>query len=224
MESPTYIDPRCFRFDTCVGSDNIPWGDGMNNAVITMGRTTNTNYSTQLGFGKNGAYLRTFQNKALDTTTPWQKFIVDDGNGNVSITGTLTTDLLNVDSNASVKGNLNVSGTLTTDLINCNSDISAYGFYEKSDERLKTFSDSVEVNLDKLSSLRKSHFTYNDDESKKQHIGVSAQEVQKLYPEVVNEDEDGYLSVDYAKLSVIALKAVDELYARLLKLEAKINA
>lgn len=207
VTSPTYIDSRGFRFDTCVGSENIPWGDGMNNAVITMCRTTNTNYSTQLGFGKNGAYLRTFQNKALDTTTPWQKFIVDDGNGNVSITG-----------------NLNVSGTLTTDLINCNSDISAYGFYEKSDERLKTFSDSVEVNLDKLSSLRKSHFTYNDDESKKQHIGVSAQEVQKLYPEVVNEDEDGYLSVDYAKLSVIALKAVDELYARLLKLEAKINA
>lgn len=207
MTSPTYIESRGIRFDTCVGSENIPWGDGMNNAVITMCRTTNTNYSTQLGFGKNGAYLRTFQNKALDTTTPWQKFIVDDGNGNVSITG-----------------NLNVSGTLTTDLINCNSDISAYGFYERSDERLKTFSDSVEVNLDKLSSLRKSHFTYNDDESKKQHIGVSAQEVQKLYPEVVNEDEDGYLSVDYAKLSVIALKAVDELYARLLKLETKINA
>ena len=89
---------------------------------------------------------------------------------------------------------------------------------------MKTFSDSVEVNLDKLSSLRKSHFTYNDDESKKQHIGVSAQAVQKLYPEVVNEDEDGYLSVDYAKLSIIALKAVDELYSRLLKLEAKINA
>ena len=162
-----------------------------------MCRTTSTNYSTQLGFGKNGAYLRTFQNKALDTTTPWQKFIVDDGNGNVSITG-----------------------TLTTDLINCNSDISAYGFYEKSDERLKTFSDSVEVNLDKLSSLRKSHFTYNDDESKKRHIGVSAQEIKEIYPEIVSGDDK--LTVDYTKLSVIALAAVDELHKKNVELEARL--
>lgn len=214
------------RFDTLMGGEVLGSGKstGYNNAILSISRYSNANYTTQLGFSGIGTYVRIFNDKAPDTTTPWQKFIVDDGNGNVYIPGTLNTDLLKVDSDASVIGNLNVSGTLTTDLINCNSDISAYGFYEKSDERLKTFSDSVEVNLDKLSSLRKSHFTYNDDESKKQHIGVSAQEVQKLYPEVVNEDEDGYLSVDYAKLSVIALKAVDELYSRLLKLEAKINA
>lgn len=197
------------RFDTLLGGEVLGSGKstGYNNAILSISRYSDANYTTQLGFSGNGTYVRIFTGKAADTTTPWHKFIVDDGNDNVYI-----------------PGNLNVSGTLTTDLINCNSDISAYGFYEKSDERLKTFSDSVEVNLDKLSSLRKSHFTYNDDESKKQHIGVSAQEVQKLYPEVVNENEDGYLSVDYAKLSVIALKAVDELYSRLLKLEAKINA
>lgn len=132
--------------------------------------------------------------------------------------------------NVAITGNLNISGTTTTDLLNVDSDASvagcvyAMGYYESSDERLKTFNKPVNVDLDALSALRKSHFTYNADDTNKDHIGVSAQEIQKLYPEVVNENEDGYLSVDYAKLSVIALKAVDELYSRLLKLEAKINA
>lgn len=93
-----------------------------------------------------------------------------------------------------------------------NGSITAYSFFETSDERLKTFTDDIDIDLNKLSDLRKSYFTFNSDESNKSHIGISAQEVQKLYPEIVNTNEDGYLSVDYAKLSVIALKAVDVLY------------
>ena len=38
-----------------------------------------------------------------------------------------------------------------------------------------------------------------------------AQDVQKLYPELVNIDGD-HLSLAYDKLSVVALKAIDELY------------
>ena len=54
---------------------------------------------------------------------------------------------------------------------------------------------------------------------KSPQIGVSAQEVQKLYPELVSENDDGYLSVDYAKLSVIALSAIDNLNERIKRLE-----
>ena len=58
-------------------------------------------------------------------------------------------------------------------------------------------------------------------------IGVSAQEIQKIYPEIVSEDiETGKLTVAYDKLSVVALAAVDKLHAenqelkdRLTKLE-----
>ena len=42
-------------------------------------------------------------------------------------------------------------------------------------------------------------------------IGVSAQEIQSIYPEIVSTDDNGYLSVAYDKLSVIALAAIDEL-------------
>ena len=90
----------------------------------------------------------------------------------------------------------------------------ANGFYESSDERLKNFLNPIDVDLDKLSQLRKSYFTWKKtNEDATLNIGVSAQEVQALFPEVVNTTKDGYLNVAYDKLSVVALAAIDKLHA-----------
>ena len=98
------------------------------------------------------------------------------------------------------------------------------GFYEASDERLKNFGDDIEVDLDKLSTLSKKYFTWKDDESNTQHIGVSAQEVQAIYPELVEViDEDGHLSVSYDKLSVVALKGIDVLNDKIKSLEKRLE-
>jgi hypothetical protein len=103
------------------------------------------------------------------------------------------------------------------------------GFFETSDERLKSFKDPLKVDLEKLSKLRKSYFTFNSDPDNLQ-IGVSAQEVQTVFPEIVSENEEGNLTVAYDKLSVVALAAVDELHKeneeikkRLEKLESLIS-
>ena len=55
-------------------------------------------------------------------------------------------------------------------------------------------------------------------------IGTSAQELIKIYPECVsyNENEDKY-SVNYQKLSIIALAAIDKLYDRIVELENKLK-
>ena len=88
----------------------------------------------------------------------------------------------------------------------------AAGFFQTSDERLKNFQGSIPVDLDKLGTLRKEYYTWKDGENKATQIGVSAQEIQNLYPELVSEDtETGRLTVAYDKLSVIALAAVDKL-------------
>lgn len=97
------------------------------------------------------------------------------------------------------------------------------GFYQESDERLKDFKDDIQVDLEQLSQLPKKHFTWKNDSKKETQIGTSAQELQKLYPELVKEDSNGTLSVAYDKLSIIALKAIDELYKRNIELEKRIQ-
>lgn len=112
-----------------------------------------------------------------------------------------------------ISGDLTVEGKIYGQLEN----------YESSDERKKTFENSINVDFDKLALLRKSYFTYNEKPSV-QKIGVSAQEIQKLYPEIVGTDPRGYLGVDYSKLSVIALKAIDQLHERVKYLEGVIES
>ena len=104
-----------------------------------------------------------------------------------------------------------------------NGDCYASAFYETSDENLKDFSDDINVDFNKLKEIRKSYFTWKSDETGKLHIGTSAQDIQKNYPELVSEDKNGNLTVDYAKLSLIALSAIDKLDERLSKIEKMLN-
>ena len=97
------------------------------------------------------------------------------------------------------------------------------GFFQKSDETLKDFHNDIQVDFEKLSLIPKKQFTWKSDEEKHIEIGTSAQEVLKLYPELVSEDENGILSVAYDKLSIVALKAIDELYKKNQELERRIK-
>lgn len=101
---------------------------------------------------------------------------------------------------------------------------SSYGFYESSDERLKTILSPVKVNLDELSKLRKVYFLWKEKPEDGKQLGIIAQDVQKLYPELVSLDsETGLLSVAYDKLSIIALEAIDTLYQEHVRLKERVD-
>ena len=110
-------------------------------------------------------------------------------------------------------------GTLTGSL-------TAPAFYETSDERLKTFEGDIDVDFNKLSKLRKSVYYLNNDDLATRQIGMSAQEVVQVYPQLVKtelNDPEQYMSLDYSRLSVVALKAVDKLYEINQKLEERVK-
>ena len=96
------------------------------------------------------------------------------------------------------------------------------GFYQTSDERLKIFNKDVEIDFETLKLIPKKYFTWKDG-GHKNAIGTIAQELQKYYPELVSKNENGYLSVNYSLLSIIALKAIDKLYEYNLLLDKKLK-
>ena len=94
--------------------------------------------------------------------------------------------------------------------------------YQTSDETLKTFTEDLDVNLDNLASIKKGLFYWNSDENKVLDIGVTAQSLEPLFPELVTET-DGIKAVSYSKLSVVALAAIDKLYKRVKELEDEVE-
>lgn len=96
-----------------------------------------------------------------------------------------------------------------------------------SDERLKTDIEKIDSALDKVGQLNGYSFTYKADG--KQSAGVIAQEVEKVLPSAVSEKElplkmnDGvaYKTVQYDQLVGLLIEAVNELQAKVAKLEGK---
>ena len=60
--------------------------------------------------------------------------------------------------------------------------------------------------------------------NERHQIGVIAQEVEKVYPEVVDTNKDGFKSVNYPALVAPLIEAVKALYARITGVEAEVNA
>lgn len=116
---------------------------------------------------------------------------------------------------------LNYISSTTNVVINNAGNITYNSATQRSDMRLKTKINTVSDVLDSINNLDVFYFTWNYDTTKKLHIGVSAQQVQLIYPELVQSidvsDQDtsaiSYLSVDYATLGTcIAIQGVKELY------------
>lgn len=114
--------------------------------------------------------------------------------------------------NAQFDGNITSTGSIKSDTT-----IHAKAFYTDSDKRLKNIIGDINLDIDKILELSLIYYTFNNDQSKKEEIGVIAQEIREVCPQIVSEDENGMLSVDYSKLSILALYCIKDLYGKLKK-------
>ncbi len=60
-----------------------------------------------------------------------------------------------------------------------------------------------------------------DDNSTKRHFGLSAQELQAIYPNLVKEGQDGYLGVNYVELVPILIRSIQELNQKIESMESR---
>ena len=107
---------------------------------------------------------------------------------NATIGHSSDTDLLTVAS-----GSLTLAGDLVT----------------SSDTNLKSNIASLGPVLTKLISLNPKRYTMNNDVEQKEKIGLLAQDVQAVFPELVDENNE-YMSVNYQALIPILISAVNE--------------
>ena len=103
------------------------------------------------------------------------------------------------------------------------------GIQEASDIRFKHNVRTLDHALDKVSSLRGVAFEWNQNGGVigatpgSEQIGVVAQEVETVFPQLVFTSDDGYKSVDYTKLTAVLIEAVKELTAQNEKMQAEID-
>lgn len=112
----------------------------------------------------------------------------------------------------------------------------ATSWTSNSDERLKNINGTIENAIDKLDTLRAVNFSWKTDETNKEVLGLIAQDVEKVFPQVVNksklsksidsndDDETEYLGVRYTELIPVLVKAIQELNQTVQNQQQQINS
>lgn len=102
----------------------------------------------------------------------------------------------------------------------CGSITASGDITSNSDERLKDNIEIIGNAIDRVSQIRGVSYTLKDAGTR--HSGVIAQEVEKVLPEVVHENQEGIKSVAYGNMVGLLIEAIKEQQASIEKLEARV--
>jgi hypothetical protein len=104
-----------------------------------------------------------------------------------------------------------------------------YDLLGKSDEKYKNNITDMPDILNKVMELRPVTYNWNTRDypkgrfSEEQQIGLIAQEVKTLFPELVKTDKKGDMAINYTKLTVLLLQAMKEQQEIIEELKAKVD-
>jgi len=135
-----------------------------------------------------------------------QDFVIEN-RSSVSFPDTSSNTIIIDSPTISLRGNVFATGNITA--------------FASSDKRLKDNIIPITKSLDKINKLSGYEFDWNDKQTsfKGHDIGLLAQEVQEVYPELVGEQNTGYLGVRYEKLVPLLVQGIKELTQRVEELE-----
>ena len=114
-----------------------------------------------------------------------------------------------------------IGNVFATGVVYCNSSALC------SDQRWKTNIKPIQNALDNVLKIQGVTYNWKIDEypdkhfSKDEQIGFIAQEIEKIYPQVVLTDKDGYKSIDYSKLTPILVEAIKDQQKVIQELQAE---
>ncbi|HET9527223.1 MAG TPA: tail fiber domain-containing protein [Pyrinomonadaceae bacterium] len=188
-----------------------PFTTGNSNVSLLAAATTSTENIVVIGggaFGQSAATSVAF-NTASTTNT-------DIGTERMRITSI---------------GRVGIGTTTPDQLLSVNGDASKVGggsWLTFSDERLKNISGGFNSGLKAVMQLQPLRYEYRPSNpagvtSKGEHIGLSAQAVQKVIPEAVTANSDGYLMVNNDPIIFTMLNAIKEQQKEILELKREVR-
>ncbi len=116
-----------------------------------------------------------------------------------------------------VEGRVGIGTTTPAQLLDVNGNIAVSGTtVHTSDVRYKTNVITLPHALEQVQKLRGVRYNWKASDfpdknfGERSQIGVIAQEVESIFPELVYEDADGFKSVDYSHITPILIEAIKE--------------
>ena len=97
------------------------------------------------------------------------------------------------------------------------------GWVVHSDRRLKNLGKKYTTGLEELKKLDFYHYTFKKDETKTPHVGVIAQDLQKVFPDAVTKGEDGFLRIRMEDMFYAVINAVKELACDITSVKSEIK-
>ncbi|WP_310558569.1 tail fiber domain-containing protein [Flavobacterium sp.] len=191
-----------------------------NNGSTSTAIDQSSNY-TALDISTNNGNINFGSTKkaAINTRLPTTYSFTNDYTSNVKvgINTAIANKTLDVAGDAAITDSLTIGFASTesagTDKLKINGNTRADAYYYNSDRRYKS---DIEVLTSPLANLLKiSGYSYYSKLEKKDTLGVIAQEVEAVYPELVLTDADGYKSVQYGNLIAPIIEAIRELSTKI---------
>ena len=118
--------------------------------------------------------------------------------------------------NTNTKLNTTSTGVSITGALVASGDVTAF-----SDARVKENVETISNALDSVKQMR--GVTYNKIGEEKQSVGVIAQELEEVVPQLVHTDEEGMKSVAYGNITAVLIEALKEQQAQIEELKARLD-
>jgi len=187
---------------------------------LTSISATTGSFVLQL-FESSSTIIHSGSNVFGDENTDTQQFtgsLLISGSGTGAGSSIITTGSINI------SGSLGV-GTAASGVVGAILATNDVVAFSTSDERLKENVESIGSAVEKVEAINGVTFDWIPMEGIHVHeghdVGVIAQEVEKVLPELVTTRDNGYKAVKYEKLTAVLIQAVKELSERVKQLENK---
>ena len=212
-------------FNTACGDSSLRETTGSYNTALGMGAgqvitsgSKNTIVGTYNG-NQNSLDIRTSSNYIVLSDGDGNPRVISNGSGEISMNTTPATGYTLTLKGAAggaqgILYGVNAGSTFTIRIQGDGSIYNYYGTYGTiSDARLKENIVDATPKLADLMQVKVRNYNLIDDEFKTKQIGVIAQELETVFPNMVTEDEDGNKAVKSAVFVPMLIKSIQELKA-----------